>query len=81
MGFADDLEQETRRQPCRVNLVRDKMSPDDVNAFDEALDNLDGVSNEGILRAVRRNKDLPVLGRRALKNHRDRICPCYPETS
>lgn len=78
MGFSDDLQAETRSTNiCKMEGVRANMEADDVASLDAAMDNLDLVSTEVIIRALKRNPDNPLIGRKVVLRHRQRECSCF----
>ena len=80
MGFQDDLTAETRAtHSCKIATIKEKMTAADRKVLDTAMDNLDNVPTEVIIRALNKNPGNPNVGRRVVVKHRDKMCVCFDE--
>lgn len=78
MGFSDDLQAETRaRSKCKLEAVRENMSAEDRASLDAAMENIDFVPTEVIIRALKRDPNNPLIGRKVVLKHRQRECSCF----
>ena len=80
MGFEDDLAAEKRStNRCKIDGVRERMNKEDRASLDAAMDDHDRIPTEVIIRALKRDPNNPLIGRKVVIKHRQRECSCFNE--
>ena len=80
MGFQEDLVAETRAgRSCKIAVVRESMSKEDLEALDRAMMDRDKIPTEAIIRALNKDPNAPIIGHKAVGKHREQRCSCFWE--
>lgn len=82
VGFEDDLKAETRaKRSCKIAEAKEKMDATDRKVLDAAMDNREKIPTEVIIRALNKDPEAPVIGRKVVNKHREGRCSCFDSVS